>query len=607
MRDFLSKIALCGAIFFCWPLTAQDIDVDIEQMVEQGASQGEIEDYLQQVEERAAKKVDLNAAGRETLEQSGLFTPFQIASLLEYRKEYGSILSMEEVALVDGFSNGFVARIAPFVTLDGGGNGHRESLQIRSRFKYKSGTEGLHQYNRVLMEAGCIKAGLLAESDPGEKPLADYLGWYLSYEKGRFAALAGDYAACFGQGLALWNAFSMTGTSAPSSLLRRPKGVAPYKSADECRALRGLALKYGFTRGWEASLFASAAGVDARLGPNGYTSLPITGYHRTIYEKGCKNAMLEYLAGGNLTFRGDCFQAGMTAVAYSYNEHNARKVTDYNRYQMYDGWMGNLALDALMSRGHWRLFAEAAVDANLHLAAVAGAVLTASYNFEGSVLLRYYDKGYIAPHAGAHSTTSSVSNQYGAAVALLARPFRNLTVASFTEAVRYPWVRYRIDGPSAAVYEKARAEYALKPFTLILQDNYVFQSYDLSHKHSLKGSFKYDESPWKGSFVAGVVLVRRPGESLSGFAAAATAARSFSRGRWSVAASFSYYTAEDYDARVYIYEGDLPGSFSLNYYYGKGIAARCLVKVKVGSHISLSGIAVAAAHFEARFQADINF
>ena len=266
MKGFLAEIALFGAIFFC-PVAAlaQSQEGVVEQMVADGASQADIEDYLQQAEERSRSRIDLNRAGRGALEGSGLFTPFQIASLLDYRKEYGEILSLQELAMVDGFSADFVRSVTHFVTLFSATEPYRESLQIRSRFKYKGGEEGLHQYNRLLLEAGGLKGGLLAESDPGEKPLCDYLGGYLAYSRGRFEALVGDYTACYGQGLALWNAFSMASASQPASLLRRPRGIAPYKSADECRALRGVALKYGFKSGLELSLLASAAGVDARL------------------------------------------------------------------------------------------------------------------------------------------------------------------------------------------------------------------------------------------------------------------------------------------------------------------------------------------------------
>ncbi|MBR5034085.1 MAG: helix-hairpin-helix domain-containing protein [Bacteroidales bacterium] len=603
MKDLFLKIALLGAIFFfSWPLRGQISGSAVEQMAEEGASADDIEDYLQQF-----LPLNLNDAGEDILRQSGLFTPFQIASLLEYRKAYGALLTTEELQAVDGFSKEFVEEIAPYVVLRQEDVSSRRKVEIRSRYKLKKGTEGVHQYNRFLMESGRVKAGLLAESDAGEIPLVDYAGGYLEYQKGRWKALLGDYSACFGQGLAVWNAFSFTGASSPASVLKRPRGIVPYKSADETRALRGLAIGCDMGGGWSAALFASAAGVDARVEEGGYSSLPVTGYHRTIYERKCKNAMREYPAGANLTFARDRFHGGVTAVAYTYSEHNRRKVMPYNQYQLYDGWHGNLSADILFSAGHWRFFAEGAVDSGLKPAAVAGAVFTPSYDFEMSALARYYDKAYIAPHAGAYSTISSVSNQAGAALSLLWRPFRGLLLTSFTEAVHYPWLRYRVDAPSQAFYEKARGEYTLSAWTISLQDNYVWQSSDGSRKHSLKGGVKVEKESWKASLRAGMVIFTAGGVTESGSAISASASHSFFRSRLSVTAGVAYFDAASYDARVYIYESDLPGNFSLQYYYGKGIAARTLVKVKSGRRLHLSLMGVLSATPECRLQADYKF
>ena len=607
MKAILTEIALFGAIFFCCPVVAQDIEGEIEQMAEAGIPEEAVEEYLQQRSERP--KIDLNTASREVLERSGLFTPFQIASLLEYRGDYGAILTFQELSMVDGFGNGFAARIEPFVALYGDDNPREAkiSVQVRSRYRYKGGVEGIHQYNRILFEWGCFKAGVLAESDPGERLLTDHIGAYAGYSKGRWSVLLGDYSTCFGQGLALWNAFSFTSATQPATLMRRSRGIVPYKAADECSALRGVAVEYGLSRAIRITMIASAAGVDARVEEEGYTSLPVTGYHRTIAEKAARDAMREYLFGGNLSWRGEWFSAGVTALAYTYSEHNARKVTYYNQYQMYDGWMGNIAADAVVSWGHWRFFAEAAFSANLKPAAIAGAVLSSSYNFEASASVRYYDKGYIAPHAGAYSTISSVSNQCGAVLSLMVRPLRGLLVTSFSEAVYYPSPRYRVETPSGAVYERLRVEYTSGGWSVSAQDSYVWQSSDNSNKHNLKLAVKGEWGRWKGSVRSGAVLLRRDGEISKGVALSASVSREFGRMRHSATASLSLFNTVGYDTRVYLYEKDLPGSFSSQYYYGKGIAAKCIVKIKPCSKLALSCVAALSAVPECRFQADYNF
>ena len=47
MKAILTEIALFGAIFFCCPVVAQDIEGEIEQMAEAGIPEEAVEEYLQ--------------------------------------------------------------------------------------------------------------------------------------------------------------------------------------------------------------------------------------------------------------------------------------------------------------------------------------------------------------------------------------------------------------------------------------------------------------------------------------------------------------------------------------------------------------------------------
>lgn len=600
-KGFLLGATAAVALLFALAAGAQNIENIMEQMAEAGLSAEEAEECLQH-----CSMLDLNVATRSELLSSALFTPFQTESLLDYRAEYGPLLSMAELALVDGFSGEFCEKIAGRIIL-GSGAAAETSLQARSRYKYKSGTEGVHQYNRILLHRGSWQGGLLAESDAAEKLLIDHVGGYLAYEKGPWKVIAGDYSACFGQGAALWSAFAFSAAGSPASLLRRAKGISPYKSADENRALRGAAATLALSGGWEATLLLSGAEVDAKVTEEGYTSVIKTGYHRTIYEKSCKNAMREYLAGVNITRRGEHLHCGITAVAYGYNRHNARNAEPYNQLQMYDGLCGNISADALLGLGHWRLSAEAALGRDLRPAAVVAAVYSPSYSFEAALHLRYYHKGYIAPHAGSYSSISSVSNQTGAVLSLLWRPLRSLTLTSHSEAVHYPWVRYRVDGPSSAFSEKLSAELEAGEFVFSLRKNYAFRSADRSSRHSFKGTACWERGRWRCTVRGGVSLCDTGGGASSGAAISAGAAHSTLNGRLSTSLSAAWYCAEGYDVRVYLYESDLPGNFTFNYYLGKGIAARLLVKAKMGRGVTLSGLAAYSGSFEARVQADFDF
>ena len=153
--------------------------------------------------------------------------------------------------------------------------------------------------------------------------------------------------------------------------------------------------------------------------------------------------MHEWVAGGNASWDRGRWHVGVTAVGYGYDKANGRRVQDYNRFQQYDGAWGNLGVDVYGSLGSFRLFGEAALDAHGAPAVLAGGLWSPSYGFETNLLLRCYSPAYIATHAGAYSTLSSVSNQIGATYALQAILGR-WTLRLNADAAWYPWKRYRV-------------------------------------------------------------------------------------------------------------------------------------------------------------------
>lgn len=60
----------------------------------------------------------INSAEFRELKESGLLNPYQIVSLEDYRNSHGDVLSLMELSSIDGFSEGFVKKLAPFISLD---------------------------------------------------------------------------------------------------------------------------------------------------------------------------------------------------------------------------------------------------------------------------------------------------------------------------------------------------------------------------------------------------------------------------------------------------------------------------------------------------------
>ena len=60
----------------------------------------------------------INGSSISDLQDCGLFSAYQAASLVDYRSRHGDIRSFMELAAIDGFGTGFVEAIWSFVSLD---------------------------------------------------------------------------------------------------------------------------------------------------------------------------------------------------------------------------------------------------------------------------------------------------------------------------------------------------------------------------------------------------------------------------------------------------------------------------------------------------------
>lgn len=570
---------------------AQEVPYAIEEILEQlqdqesGASADEL---LQWYESLLLAPLNLNAATRSQLEELRLLSLFQIESLLEYREEYGELLSYSELAAVDGFNRELVETLHPFITLEDSEAARAQAFsQVRTRLKWKSSQEGLYRYARYLGGAGRFSYGATFESDALESWLPDFISAHIQYDAGRFKLLAGDFTASYGQGLAMDKSFLMSALGSPSGILKRRNDFRGYTSTGENDALRGMAAALDFGAAGRLQLFFSAASLDATVTDSSYSSLPTTGYHRTDFQKAQKDALREFAGCVNYSFETSRLLLSLTVAGYGYDKHNARRVQEYNRHQMYDGMYGNLALSALYSMGHCRLFGEVAVDLKGTPAALAGLVWSPGYNFESSMLLRAYPKEYIATHGGAYSSLSTVSNQYGAVANILARPFNDFTLTAMGEVSYHPHPRYRIDGPSLVAGFKARGEYAKDSWSVFLQDNYTYKDYEDSHKHSFKLQAAFKPSQrlsltcradcvllFTGAEAAGVHgyrLERGLGASLRADCRIAD--------RFALWGSVTCFDSQSYQTRIYAYEKDLPQTFSVVSYSGRGLSASLLATV----------------------------
>lgn len=211
------------------------------------------EDDVDRMEALVRNPMDINAASISKMVESGLFTQYQAASIAAYRQNHGHVMSMTELAAIDGIGKDFAERLSPFICIRTGTvepNRAGFGGEVCARGGWKVSFDGSSRWSAGVKLKAETAAGWSAgmampktyseKIDP--KAVAAYLAW-----EGRRSGLkiiAGEFGLRFGQGLALWTGMGMSGISTVCSLERRPSGLVTSSSFSANYTLTGLAARY---------------------------------------------------------------------------------------------------------------------------------------------------------------------------------------------------------------------------------------------------------------------------------------------------------------------------------------------------------------------------
>ena len=461
---------------------------------------------LERYEDLRARPLDLNACPRSKLLSSGLFSPFQVASLIDYRTRSGDVLSLAELALVDGFSAEYADALSHFVVL-------RSSSPPGSPVKRKVHDDLLV---RASDKSACFSVdarNILSFGEAAELTLSSGGTVSLALFGRSLPAklIVGDYNARFGQGLALWSGFTMSGVPSASAFRKNGAGFSPSHSLT-ASSHRGLAADIS-VRKWTLSAGLSLPGLREGKEVSAVAMCNATRVARTV--------TLGATAAWDFTSRSGVvsadFRAGLAGVS---------------------------------------LFGEASASLGAGKpapAALAGVLYVPRYGHKLVALLRAYSSSYDGSLAGAVRSSTKVSDE-----AALSLGWQSPSLSSTLDLCTHP-----AGGSSQArSITVVSREFALGGFAL---------------KPSLRAALRLrpgDNIPLKSDLRADLLATK--GEwSLSG-----RYNTIFYRGRswlWYADAAyqkchlrFTLFKVDDWDDRIYAYEHDCAGCFTVPSHYGRG-------------------------------------
>lgn len=646
-------------------ISATASETDITDRIESIAGNTDAElDYSELIESLRYYRdhpLNLNYATRDELADLVFLNEMQIFHLMAYRENYGLMVSIYELQGITGFDQITIDKILPFVMVSQ--DAPPAKIPFRNAIKYGR-NQVIMRYQQVLQErkgfrdipdslwienpnsrylgspeklyfrygfryGKKIRWGLTAEKDPGEvfftnnipdsiqkltrEKLRNGFDFYSAHvslnDIGHLKSFTiGDYQLRFGQGLTMWGGLAFGKSSDAANVKRFGTGVTPYTSADENRFFRGAAATVGLGD-FEFSAFYSNNKIDAALDVSdtldtneGFiTSLQETGYHRTVNEVLKKDAIVMEVMGGNVNYQKQRLSLGFTGVVTKFDLPLGTADQLYDRYTFEGDQNINGGIDYAYLLNKISLFGEVTMSKNGAIAQLHGLSAALHPRLSVSLLYRNYSPEFQNLFANGFSESNNYNERgFYSGMRVLIAP--NWSLSAYVDVFKYPWLRYRVNSPSAGNESLIQLEHiasrdvnlnfrfkqqtkqingnnelvGLDPLTTYRQSSFRFHiNYRVSTSVRMANRAEYliyqDNEAYRGTgyLVYHDVHWRPASENLTFYL------------------RYALFDTDSYDERIYAYENDVLYAFSVPAYYYKGSKTALMLRYTLFEKINL--------------------
>ena len=572
------------------------------------------EDEWERYRHLADHPLDLNACTRSAMLSSGLFSPFQAASLLDRRMRDGDILSYTELGYTDGFTPELARALSHFVVLRSRNPPGKPSVpQLHASLLLRtscSGSSSVPAARAALQTAAAHSTSGANSTASGKNPSAatsssasgkddPFSGsaafgiktaislegrldafWSArkSYSDRTFGPgtislaiygksipgriLLGDYSARFGQGLLLWSGFSIAGFSSVQSFRRNASGLSA--SSSFTRTLHGIGLDLTLGRSTISAVWSTPVqSTNPRL-------LALNYNH--IFRTSSTGATL--LADpGRLYAASIDFRAGLPRLSLS----------------------GEFAFELLPAPAPASVAAPA-VAASASVAPVSAAsatpqpdspaavfvpagllsaVWTPSYGNRLAVLARYYPQNWSQLAASPPSAFSTAKDEFGSAFLFQsARYTLSLDLARRLSEANWQYrllasanLPFRLGLPGRT-QRKVNSSTGIDGTISVRSLSRFRPSQSLPFRQDLRCDLKLELNRLKLNTRCNLLWCRN-------FAMLGYIEPGFSDQFFSLWFRLTGYSVPSWDDRISTWERDIPGSFTVPARYGKGLALSC--------------------------------
>lgn len=583
-----------------------------EEVEEEGASISILEDLNQLAENR----LNINLATYNDLEPLFFLNNFQKENLLQYREKYGQIYSYFEIENIPGFNRDITSKLVPFTVLGESekilhSSTLRQEINFRTNYTIEKSNgfipdeNGLTKYNGI-QPALFVKYranyghqyqwGLTFENDSGESFLKnsnrqgfDYNSGFLCFEPNSFfnKIILGDYGIRMGQGLIQWTGYSSRKSIENTSIQYFGQGIRPYTSTTENAYLRGVASEMSFSK-FNAVVFASTKKVDANQSNNDsvdfVSALQTSGYHRTTSEIEDENSLQIATSGISLQYKFNNLSLGINSI---YNHFSlplipANKL--YNLFKFNGQNNYNISADFHARTNQMSLFGETALSKSRGKAILIGFEAQPANQIQVSFLYRNIDADFHTVGGSALTEWQSVQNENGIYSSILLYPFPKFQFTTTTDLYQSKWIRYQSNSPVRGIECNNQLKYQpTKKITFLFRHKFEQQNEKETNVSIIKKDviestqrariqIEYNTSD-QLRIKARLELSKycKQDSTYNGLLSFIEGNFNSSKSKVKISARIAWFNIDDYKSRIYTYEHDMPSLFFIPSFSGIGM------------------------------------
>ncbi|HTX18101.1 MAG TPA: hypothetical protein VMG34_05510 [Bacteroidota bacterium] len=589
---------------------------EIEELLEGDSPSIAATPTLEELEYYRRHPVLLDAASFEELLRIPFLVPRCALRILHARDSLG-ILSLTDLDRLLQNEKHTLDLILPFVSFENpersGSDQNRGEGSECSRVSTQGAQASqqgfvnvFREYDRVEYGSRETTGGLLYARDPGERYQDGFVSGYLGFQyQGALKRLIlGDYSINAGEGLTLANYRSSSlGGDAVGQIKASGRSIVPHLSTNETHYLRGAAATVEVYP-LDATIFVSYKPLDASLdtSTNVITSFYSSGLFRTAEELKKRDAGHESAEGGVVTIHlGPGESIGLASVHVGYD----RRI-DVSAPMLFDGTSITVTgLNGDFVAERWRVFGEIAVSNPGSTAGNVGTAFEVSKRLSLGLGVRSYAQGYANPLAFAFGEQGGAAEgESGRYLGIELRATDGLKISGYHDEATLATPG---SFPADVSDDILRGEFAVTSAVAVAlqfrnrsradeaspaeKDSANASAFSEKEQRNIRLSASVKTG--KGVDLSGRVelgRVRRTDEGpvSLGLMTYLDASVALPRRSWRIVCRLIYFDAPSYEARLYEYETDVRGGFSMPALYGHGWRWYMLAAWKVNRTAELS-------------------